>query len=164
MKTLCLMRHAKSSWEAPELADHDRPLNVRGRRAAPQIARWLGQHDLRPDFIICSTAVRAQETVKLLRAEWLPVKFDDCPELYMAGPEQLKSVVSTFPDDVSCLLLVAHNPGLEEWLAELTGVQRKFPTAAVAVLDADVDHWSDWPGPAKPTLRVFHTPKQLTDN
>lgn len=163
MKTLCLMRHAKSSWDDPDQADHDRPLNKRGRKSAPQMARWMGQQDLRPDFILCSTAVRAQETVKLLREEWLPVRFDDRPELYMAGPEQLRNVVGSIPDDVACLLLVAHNPGLEEWLAELTGIERKFPTAAVAVLEANVNHWSDWPGPGGPTLRFFQTPRQLAE-
>lgn len=164
MKTLCLMRHAKSSWDDPDLPDHDRPLNKRGRKAAPQMARWLGQQDLRPEFIICSTAVRAQETVKLLRDEWLPVPFNDDVGLYLAAPTQLQNVVRATSDDISCLLLVAHNPGLEEWLVTLTGEERKFPTAAVAVLDADIEHWADWPGSKKPTLRLFQTPKQVTDD
>ncbi|MEU3986267.1 histidine phosphatase family protein [Streptomyces sp. NPDC026672] len=148
LRRLVVLRHAKSAW--PEgVADHRRPLAPRGRRDAPAAGRALAEADCLPDLALCSTAVRARQTWELASAEWgtpPPVRHD--PRLYGAGPDELLDVVREVPAEVETLLLVGHNPGLEELVLDLAGdalddaldaVRAKFPTSAIAVLD--------WHGP-----------------
>lgn len=165
------MRHAKSAWDAGDIADHDRPLSERGRTAAPAMGRWLQEQKLIPDLILCSTAARATETLALLRPhvpEQVPVQTADC--LYMALPREMLAVVGKVKDTaVSTILLIGHNPGigsLAHWLSaqgdpkSLARMQDKFPTGAVAVIDFDIGHWrklDDEQG----RLRAFKTPKEL---
>lgn len=168
MKTLILMRHAKSSWTADDLADHDRPLAPRGREAAPRIGNWLKKQKLRPGLILCSTATRVQETLTLLRPS-LPdsVKVQSKKGLYMALPREILAEIGKVAGETETLMVIGHNPGigsLAHWLAgqgdtkEIARLGEKFPTAAVAVLDFDIESWRDVDGEAG-TLRHFITPK-----
>ncbi|MGW1954563.1 SixA phosphatase family protein [Streptomyces sp. NPDC001920] len=143
LRRLVVLRHAKSAW--PDgVADHERPLAARGRRDAPVAGRLLAASDCLPDLAVCSTAVRARETWELASAQWgtpPPVRLD--PRVYAAEVPELLSVVHEAPPEVETLLLIGHNPGLEELVLDLAGdglddtldeVRTKFPTSAIAVL------------------------------
>ena len=115
MKTLFLLRHAKSSWSEPGLADFDRPLNERGRRAAPLIARHLARGGLLPDLILCSAALRTRETLALMLpglARDAVVRIES--GLYGADAGTLLRRLERVEAAVDCILLIAHNPGLED--------------------------------------------------
>ncbi|MHB9863238.1 SixA phosphatase family protein [Streptomyces sp. YIM S03343] len=143
LRRLVVLRHAKSAWPVG-VPDHRRPLAPRGRRDAPAAGRVLAEGDCLPDLVLCSTAERARETWQLVSAQWgtpPPVRHD--PRLYAAGVQELLAVVRETPPEVETLLLVGHNPGLEELILELAGdglddaldqVHTKFPTSAIAVL------------------------------
>ena len=145
MKTLMLLRHAKSSWKDESLDDHERPLNKRGKRAAPLMGRLLKKEALVPDLIISSTAVRARTTAEAVAESSgyaRAVELDE--ELYLAPAGKLLDVAARIPGDtVRSLLLVAHNPGMEDLVAMLSGRSERFPTAALAVFDLSVDRWRD---------------------
>lgn len=127
---LLLMRHAKSSWDQPGLDDHDRPLNERGLRAAPRMARHLQDQGLQPDRIVCSTAKRAEQTASLVGKTCgvIPIQNEN---LYLADPETWREILRTQPRS-KCLLIVGHNFGIEEFIEELAGDYHRMPTAAVA--------------------------------
>ncbi len=122
-KELLLLRHAKSSWDSGVKRDFDRPLNKRGQRNAPRMGRWLREHDLLPDYVASSPATRAKLTILavLEQISWPPgrIVFDE--SLYLGDRDDLLRVVSRFPVDCRCGLLVGHNPGLEELLMYLCG-------------------------------------------
>ncbi|MXM64146.1 histidine phosphatase family protein [Streptomyces sp. HUCO-GS316] len=153
LRRLAVLRHAKSAWPQG-VADHERPLAPRGRRDGPAAGRALAEADCLPDLALCSTAVRARQTWDLASAQWgtpPPVRFDD--RLYAADAAALLDVVQSAPREVETLLLIGHNPGLEELVLELAGdglddaldeVRTKFPTAAIAVLA--------WRGPSWQSL------------
>lgn len=153
MKTLLLLRHAKSSWDEPGFADAERPLTGRGHKAASRMGRLIAERGLSPDLILCSTARRARETcdgVALALTSDPDLHFED--RLYMAEPATLLHLVQHLPDSGHTTLVIGHNPGLERFAARLTGVaagdtlQRmavKFPTAALAVFRFDVARWRD---------------------
>ncbi|MGW0732325.1 SixA phosphatase family protein [Streptomyces sp. NPDC002851] len=143
LRHLIVLRHAKSAW--PDgVADHDRPLAPRGRRDAPAAGQWLARADYRPDQALCSTALRARQTWELASAQWdtvPPVRYDQ--RLYAADVPALLRVVRETPDETGTLLLIGHNPGLEDLILTLarddhddalTRVRTKFPTSAIAVL------------------------------
>ena len=144
MKTLLLLRHAKSSWKETELADHDRPLNQRGRRTAPRIGEFLQAEDLVPDLILCSTAVRAHTTA-LLVAEACAYggEIKQLRSLYLAGLPAYVEAVRQVSDEHSCLLVVGHNPGVELLIKALTGETAAMPTAALACMELALKHWGD---------------------
>ncbi|WP_432027164.1 SixA phosphatase family protein [Streptomyces sp. 1222.5] len=167
MRRLMVLRHAKSAW--PEgVEDHRRPLAPRGLRDAPAAGRALAEAGGLPDLALCSTAVRARRTWELAAAEWgtpPPVRYDR--RLYAAGVADLLDVVREVGREVETLLLVGHNPGLEELVAELAGdglddslerLRAKFPTSAIAVLT-----WrgTGWPalGPGTALLTSFMVPR-----
>lgn len=168
-KTVLLLRHAKSSREDPEMADFDRPLTGRGRRDSPRMGAWMGEAGLRPDLVLCSDAKRARETwtglSERLRCA-APVLFER--GLYMASAKALCRRLQRLPDRVGSVLVIGHNPGLEEAaqaLADGTGeplerLQTKFPTAALARLDLDIADWTQLqPGTGR--LSLFMTPAEL---
>src|ERR1700755_2992424 len=135
MKTLYLLRHAKSSWKEPGLQDFDRPLNSRGKEAAPLVGRYVAKSKLRVDLLICSPAERARRTAALvkesagLNAETL---YDE--RVYEADAARLVEVVSQADESADALMLVGHNPGMGELLTPLTGEARRGSTAALACL------------------------------
>jgi phosphohistidine phosphatase len=143
MKRLFLLRHAKSSWSDARLADFDRPLNERGLRAAPLMGRYMRERQIRPDLILCSPAERARQTAALLaEAAGLPTppRYDE--RIYEATAARLVEVVAQADEGAGSLLLVGHNPGLEELLELLTGETRRMPTAALACIELDADKWA----------------------
>jgi len=142
MKTLFLLRHAKSSWKEADIADFDRPLNERGRRAAPFMGRLLKERGFAPDLIISSPAKRARKTAKLVKAggEYeAEIVFDD--RIYEASASTLLYVAGEIDDSIDSVMLVGHNPGMEGAVRVLTGRPEPMPTAAVAVIDLDIDTW-----------------------
>lgn len=142
MKTLLLLRHAKSSWKDESLDDHDRPLKGRGIKAARRMGSLIRKEGLSPDQIVCSTAVRARETLKLVLEEFRSrpsVEFTE--RLYHCAPGEFGAVLRE-AELSDCVMLVGHNPGMEEFLAELSGQHEAFPTAALAQVELDLDDWS----------------------
>ncbi|MBS0470874.1 MAG: histidine phosphatase family protein [Proteobacteria bacterium] len=174
MKRLLLLRHAKTEPGGADLEDHNRALLPRGREDAPKLGRYIRDNGFVPDFILSSTARRTVETVDLV-ADALggnsPVDFLE--RLYLAEPEAILDVVRDVADTFGTLLVVGHNPGLERLASGLARepvkrrerdrfdlIEEKFPTAALAVLDFDVDHWRDiLPGEGK--LKDFVRPRDL---
>ena len=142
MRTLYLLRHAKSSWDDPALADFDRPLNERGRRSAPLIAGFMREKGIRPDLVISSPAVRARQTAELVAGTEgidVPIKFDE--RIYEAHPLDLLKVVRGADESIAELMLVGHNPGLEELTERLTGERERLPTAALVRIELHADDW-----------------------
>ncbi|MBP6789271.1 MAG: histidine phosphatase family protein, partial [Candidatus Promineofilum sp.] len=144
MKTLLLLRHAKSSWEDGNLADFDRSLNARGRSDAPRMGRLLAQYELTPDLIVTSAARRAATTAELiaLAAEYAgDIQYTN--ELYLADPETFLDVARDTADGVARLMLVGHNPGIEELVSNLAGREERMPTAALACFRLAIEHWRE---------------------
>jgi phosphohistidine phosphatase len=144
MKTLLLLRHAKSSWDNTGLKDFDRPLNERGQEAAPLIGKAMRKRKLQPDLIISSPAVRAKETTQLVRdAAGLTPKINYEEGIYEASTRNLLEIVSRIDDSVHVAMMVGHNPGFEELLTVLTGETKRMPTAALALIELNIEKWSE---------------------
>lgn len=142
MRTLLILRHAKSSWEDRTLSDHDRPLNERGERDAPRMGRLLHDDNLWPDLILCSTATRARRTTELLlQADDHETEVRYLSKLYLAEPEDYVDVVRRVGGEAESVLLVGHNPGLEMLVQLLTGDWHRLPTAALACVTLPIDVW-----------------------
>ena len=153
MKTLLLLRHAKSSWDEPFLSDHERPLAKRGRKAAPRMGMFMAETDLIPDLVLCSTARRAKETWNLASdhlGDAYQVEILD--GLYHASVRSLISMLREVPDSFEKVLMVGHNPTFEDLAMTLVGsgkgeakreMERKFPTGALAVIDFPEGGWSE---------------------
>ena len=170
MKQLLLLRHAKSSWDDPALADFDRPLAPRGLKAAPRMGRELAKRDWVPDLALVSPALRTRETWRLVSAELparVPVEFAEA--LFEATAGDILAEVQHAIASAGCLLVLGHNPGLEELARRLAGprsdtgarrkLDEKFPTGALARFVVD-DDWADL---AFGTARLTHCirPKDL---
>lgn len=144
MKTLFLMRHAKSDWSDSDQSDFDRPLNKRGNSDAPRMATLLRCGCGLPDLVLSSPARRARQTAELIIDSANPadtLRFDE--RLYLADSSTLSQVVRSAEEYCESVLVIAHNPGMEEWLAELSACQLRFPTAALACVQLDINRWSD---------------------
>jgi phosphohistidine phosphatase len=173
MPTLMLLRHAKSDWDDAKLGDHDRPLSGRGRKDAPRLGRHLRAKKWEPELVLCSTSLRTRETWDLVAPELKSkpqVYFERA--LYLAAWPQLLSAVQATSEKVRALMLIGHNPGMEQLAAQLTAeprgagerervaaMRRKFPTCALAVIELD----GAWKGAAHGTgkLAAFVRPKDL---
>ncbi len=143
MKTLLLLRHAKSSWKDTGVKDFDRPLNQRGLKAAPAIGRLIRKRKLQPDLVLSSPAERARQTTELvLEAAGLKteVRYDE--RIYEASPARLFEIVSQIDEEAGMVMMVGHNPGFEELLEALTGDARSLSTAALACIELDIEKWS----------------------
>lgn len=170
MKTLHLLRHAKSSWDDSALDDHDRPLAPRGERAARALADHWAACGVRPDLVLCSTACRARQTLERILPRWDPppaVRWD--PGLYGASAPELLERVQGLADTHASVLLVGHNPGLGELATLLAGsgapvlrrsLVRKYPTGAWVELRFAVGPWRDVMSHGGKLLR-FVRPKDL---
>ena len=144
MKTLFILRHAKSSWSDPDLADFDRPLNDRGERAAPFMGELMADKGFAPDVILSSPAVRARQTALLVKDAGgflSDLVFDD--RIYEASPHSLRQVVSEIADSFPSAMLIGHNPGIEGFIRFLTAKNEPMPTAALAVMELDIDSWNE---------------------
>ena len=163
MRHLLLLRHAKSAWDDTDLPDHDRPLNKRGLSDAPRIGRLLAELQIVPDLILTSTAVRAEHTAQLAaEAAGVPHdRIDSRRNLYHAEPDQLLESARTAADGVHRLMIVSHNPGMEELLARLSGRHIRFPTAALAHLAFPIDRWRDLSDQTAAQLLEVYRPKEM---
>ncbi len=154
------MRHAKSSWTDPSLSDFERPLNERGRRAAPFMGGVLKREGLIPDHIICSPAKRTKETAELVQAAVeLDLEIGHDARIYEATAGELIEVVSEMPETASRALLIGHNPSSEQFVQIITGAIEAMPTAALAVIDLDIGSWAEI-APGKGKLRRLFRPKE----
>jgi phosphohistidine phosphatase len=171
VKTLALFRHAKSDWSDAHARDFDRPLNARGTRGAAAMGRHVHDQGWRFDRVIASPAVRVAETIEIASEPWgrtFPVEWDR--RIYLASSEMLIDLLKELPGDPAALLMVGHNPGLEDLIFDLVPddgtsplraiVEAKFPTATFAVLECAIDHWADIvPGCAR--LTTLTRPRDL---
>jgi phosphohistidine phosphatase len=171
MRTLLLLRHAKSSWDDPGLEDFDRPLAPRGEKAAPLMAAYLTNAGPRPDLVLCSPAVRARQTWSLVaRSLGDAIDVKELRGLYLGAPSRLLEAVHRAPDQATCVMLVGHNPGMEHLAMALAGpaskpkamakLHAKFPTAALAEIEFDAAAWRDI-GAGAGRLTRFVRPKDL---
>jgi len=172
MVTLYLLRHAKSDWDHPDLADHDRPLAKRGTRAAKTMGRRIAALGIRPDLILCSTARRTRDTLKrVLKAgalEDVPVTFSD--SLYGASASDLIDIVRAEGHGHSSILLIGHNPGFQDCALALSGsgdaalldrLEYKLPTGSLVGIEfTDGDFATIAPGHGRLTL--FERPADQT--
>lgn len=169
MKTLLLLRHAKSAWPGG-VDDHDRPLADRGRRDAPRMGAYMAEMGLEPDFALVSSARRTQETWALVA----PALGKDCPSqtvasIYEAEPAAILAAIHAAPQESATLLVIGHNPGFEDLAAllapagdadALARLRAKYPTAGLAVIRFDSERWADIALGAG-RLVTFVTPKTL---
>jgi phosphohistidine phosphatase len=144
MKTLLVLRHAKSSWENPDLADFERPLNSRGLDSARFIGALIYERNLQPQVIVSSPAKRAKQTavlVKELAEIPKPIIFDE--RIYEASPLTLFNLIREFDEKRESVLIIGHNPGFENLVRMLTGETVSMPTAALAKINLKIKKWSD---------------------
>jgi phosphohistidine phosphatase len=144
MKKLFILRHAKSSWNDPSLADFDRPLNERGLNAAPFMGEVIAKRRFLPDVILSSPAKRAMETAMLVKeaaGSNAPIQYDE--RIYEASPQVLRQVVSELGEDKRSVMIAGHNPGIEGFVKFLTNSSERMPTAALAVIDLGIEQWKD---------------------
>lgn len=172
MKTLLLLRHAKSSWDNPVARDFDRPLNDRGRKAAKRMGGYMMKQGLAPDYILCSPSVRTTQTLDILLPYFSSTPEAEFPEgLYHGGPEGLMAAIKTAPAESNRLLVIGHNPGMQALAMQLSAledsnrkgqrrIEEKYPTAALSCYALDIDSWKD-AAPDKARLDRFITPKDL---
>lgn len=162
MKTLLILRHAKSSWSNMRLSDHDRPLNDRGRRDAPRMGQLLRDEDLIPDLIITSSAERALTTAELVA---LNCGYEEAllvtRHLYHAGPEEYVEVLREQGGEAHTVMVVGHNPGMEDLLDYLTGEDERMPTAALAQVSLPLGAWREMDLEVSGTLQNLWRPKEL---
>ncbi len=162
MRRLTLLRHAKSSWEDPELDDFDRPLNPRGLRALPDMGRRLARRGDRPDLIVSSPALRAISTARGIAREigYRDDRIVESPELYLASPAAILEVITRADDRHGHIMLVGHNPGFTD-LANRFGDLRidNMPTASMLCVDFPQDRWSEI-GPGDAKFVYFDYPKK----
>ncbi len=165
MKILLLLRHAKSSWKHPELADHDRPLNKRGKQAAPRMGALLRDQDLTPDLIITSTAARALNTAELV-AEACGYEHDlkRTRKLYEGGPEAYLKILRELEEAQRCVLMVGHNPTLEELVEQLTGEAVALPTAGLVHIELPLKRWRDLREDTEGKLVQEWRPKEIMND
>ena len=164
MKTLLLLRHAKSSWEFPELSDLERPLNKRGKKDAPKMGKWLKNNTGVPDLILTSPSVRTLATISKVGHE-LGIKGDHYQtdeRLYHASPDTLEQIVRSCPDEVKTLLIVGHNPGLTEFANQLCFNHPicNIPTSGIFGIRFNIDQWKK-AIPENAEFLFFQYPKNL---
>lgn len=181
--TLSLLRHAKSSWDNPDLDDADRPLTERGTKAAHKMGRFMAEAGLKPDLVLCSPAIRTRATLTLVldRMEGTPPPVVFPEQLYMASSRVLVDAVRALADEdkesaesrpsARSVLVVGHNPGLHGFALELIGKGERddirtlatgFPTCALAVIDFKMKTWGSLRA-GLGTLRLYRTPRARHD-
>jgi phosphohistidine phosphatase len=162
MKTLLILRHAKSSWKNPGLADRDRPLNQRGKQDAPRIGQLLRDERLTPDLILCSTAQRARDTAEAVaEVSGYEGEIEFKPEFYVGEPEAYLRALRGVSDDYQCVVVVGHNPGLEELVETLSGEAETMPTGALAQVSLPIQRWRQLEGETEGKLINVWRPREL---
>ncbi len=170
MKTIYLLRHAKSTWDRLDIPDHERPLAPRGEKAAPVMGQHLGDAGLVPEQVLCSTAERARRTWEAVAPYLKPAPAVTYrQDIYDAEADDLLAVLHTLPERVNSVMLVGHNPAIEELAEMLIGggdavarerLAAKYPTATLAEIAADTESWTELARGAGRLLR-FDRPKDL---
>ncbi len=170
MKTIYLLRHAKSSWQDQEVEDISRPLSKRGRKAAKAMAAYLSAQGIVPGQILCSPALRTRQTLERMEAKLdaaIPVRFEK--GIYNADAASLLRRLRRLSEGLLSVMVIGHNPGLETLALMLTGegeakardkLATKYPTGTLAVLTAPIEHWRDL-GPETARLEALMRPKDL---
>ena len=162
MKSLLLMRHAKSSWKDSFLSDHERPLNARGKRDAPRMGLLLMDKELNPDTILCSTANRARSTVKhLLETCDFSGQIRYLEDLYHADYVTYLDFLSDLPDDSNRAMIVGHNPEMNQFLHVVCEEYDHMPTAAIALIEFPCEKWSDINENAEGKLIEIWKPREI---
>ncbi|MCB8968378.1 MAG: histidine phosphatase family protein [Chloroflexota bacterium] len=162
MKSLLILRHAKSSWANSYMADHERPLNDRGKQDAPQIGQLLRQEDLVPDLIISSTAERALSTAEAVAlTSGYEAGIQTTRQLYHGGPEKYLEVIREQGGDAERVLVVGHNPTVEELVELLTEATEQMSTAALAHVQIDINSWQELVEGIEGKLVQVWRPKEL---
>lgn len=156
------MRHAKSSWKQDGLPDEQRPLNQRGQTDAPRMGRLLRENGLAPGAMLSSTAVRARQTA-LAAAEACGFEGDIQFEasLYGAPAETYLYLLRAVLAEPRIVMVVGHNPGVEELLAELTGEDEHLPTGSIARIELDITRWADLRAETEGRLATLWRPREL---
>ena len=143
MKHLLLIRHAKSSWKNPELKDHDRPLNNRGKRNAPEMALRLLSANIKADFVLSSSSRRTVDTANLICAEY-PVEIKKSMNLFHCSASELIQEIRNTASRINSLFVLGHEPGISATVFKLTGVSiAHFPTCGIASIIFNEDHWKN---------------------
>ena len=162
-RTLVLMRHAKSSWADAGLTDFERPLNDRGRQDAPMMSERLKKHGLKPDLIVASPAKRAAQTA---RKAAKAIGYDTdaifwAEQLYEGMPENYEAVIAGLPDEVRCVWVVGHNPGITDYINQLSEKFRidHLPTCAAIAARAACPNWKQWQESGREVF-LFEYPKK----
>ena len=162
MKTLLILRHAKSSWSDYSLSDHDRPLKKRGKRDAPRIGEVIAAEDIVPDLIISSTARRAKDTaIAAAEACGYENEIHFTRDLYHAGVDDFVWILSGLDDGIRSAMVVAHNPGVEELLHYLTDESEWMPTAALAFVELPIQSWRQISEDVEGRLLQFCRPRDV---
>lgn len=172
MKTVYLLRHAKSSASDPSQDDHERPLNARGRDACARLSHYFAGNGIRPEAVLCSTSERTRETLKRTAAglgKPKDVRFDET--LYLASPQSILRAIAALDDKADSVLVVGHFPGIPDAALVSTGsdpngltanIQEKYPTGGFTRLSFPATRWQDL-APQTGTLDLFIRPRDLPD-
>jgi len=167
VRTLHLLRHAKSSWDDAGLADHDRPLAPRGIRAATRMAEHLRDEDVRPDLVLCSSAVRARQTLDHVRPALGDALVKIEPRIYEASAGDILELLRGLAEPIRSVMVVGHNPGLQDLAAHLAAggsrldeLTEKYPTGALATLVFAADSWASV-GAHQAELSGYAVPREL---
>jgi phosphohistidine phosphatase len=162
VKRLLIFRHAKSSWKQDAQPDHERPLNTRGKHAARLMGQWLAEQNAVPELILCSTAKRAKSTVqKAMQSMGYASEIYYDHSLYLASPSACCQAIRHYAHDQMRVMIVGHNPGLEELIQMMTGTERALPTAGLADIDLDINAWQDLEADTTGRLAHFWLPREL---
>jgi phosphohistidine phosphatase len=163
VKRLYLLRHAKSSWDEPDLADHERPLAARGRKACAKLATYLRTEAVEPEIVLCSSSRRTRETLELILPALGQPQVEIEDELYAAPAEHLLDRLRALPGPAGSALLIAHNPGMQDLALRIAPgdarLARKFPTGALASFTLE-GPWSQL-GESAARLLAFVSPREL---
>ena len=166
MRTLYVLRHAKSDWGDSSLKDFDRPLNDRGRKAAKAIGKELRKRKIEPDLVLASPAKRAKQTLQRVQdAHGAPFQVMEDQRIYLAEPEVLIDAIKHAPDDARRVMIVGHNPGLQELVLALATpgelrdeAAEKFPTGTLAEIRFNAESWRDVT-PGSGVLQILLRPR-----
>jgi phosphohistidine phosphatase len=162
MKTLLLLRHAKSGRKDSDIEDHERPLNKRGKKDAPKIGKLLAAEELLPDIIVSSSAKRCRKTAEqVIGHSGYRGETRICGELYEANAGKLRDFLAKLDDRVGSVLVVGHNPGLEELLESLAGLYTPLSTGALAQVELPIEAWGQFKGDTKGHLIQVRQPREL---
>jgi phosphohistidine phosphatase len=162
MKTLLVLRHAKSSWKNANLADFERPLNKRGKYDAPRMGELLRREGIVPDLIISSSAERALATAEAVASACgYDSEIQTTRQLYHAWPDDYIEVVNSVPNECNRVMVVGHNPGMESLVEELTGEWIRMPTAALVQISVRINRWTELSLESTEMLVNLWRPKEL---